>query len=659
MRKAVIAIFALLAMVVQPVQAASPQEIKIKLKTTWKVARVPDPLAALQPIPLDDRFFLSYSGSTRLTPAQSQLYWLDNKFKEHAIVLNPKQISRAGGFVAFNNRYFFEAYLGATKSGFFDVLSVDGNDKIKKWQFPGYKSCTAGIASGDYLYVGCSSHQLKRAKGYNPKRAGARAAAGWNFNVDSIFAISKSDKITKVDLPAGHSVDLIWLGAHQILVQSDSTTDSRNLSYFYLENGKLTHQFDLPDSVVVGQLTSAGWSLNMPSDINSPLFGCPVGTVLSKDGQFEHIATAPSCVTGFPDARITGLVFHGFLTDGTHWQNQGQSECVADLGGKNPVFIGFFNGTVLCQNDFETGDNMIHAFASTYVRPQLPSDSFPDISQGKVPSAPAYTPEATTPAKGSGFPSLCPEVVNTANKNEPSVVGFLFDATQQKFERIGEGTNVAATAPASLVGCYADFETLLSSPGGNLWAIGSISHDETGYYWVNGEGIKWSLALSGSVMNTGKENPYYSDGHQFVLQSSFLPLPPKPAPSPILQAAGVGDAKWPAKCPAVMDTVGGPQPKISGYKFDGSGGENYMRLVDGGSTAVTSPGNLLGCYADIPSLNGAQANAWHIGTINRDASGYYWQNAAGVRWGLTLSGTILITDKSNPYYDKGHQFITY
>jgi hypothetical protein len=138
-----------------------------------------------------------------------------------------------------------------------------------------------------------------------------------------------------------------------------------------------------------------------------------------------------------------------------------------------------------------------------------------------------------------------------------------------------------------------------------------------------------------------------------------LPAPVAPQKSPVLQATGIGDAKWPAKCPAVTDTVGGVQPKISGFKFDGSGGENYMRLVDGGSTAVTSPANVLGCYADIPSLNGPQANAWHIGTINRDSSGFYWLNAAGVRWGLTLSGTILITDKNNPYYDKGHQFITY
>ncbi len=108
-----------------------------------------------------------------------------------------------------------------------------------------------------------------------------------------------------------------------------------------------------------------------------------------------------------------------------------------------------------------------------------------------------------------------------------------------------------------------------------------------------------------------------------------------------------------------MDTVGGSVPKISGYKFDGAHGENFIRLTDGAATAATSPGSLLGCYADIESLNKPIGNAWHIGTISRDASGFYWINAAGVRWGLTLSGTVLDTDKSNPYYATGHQFLTY
>jgi len=659
MKKAFVAIFALIAMMLQPALASSPQEIKIKLKTTYKIAGAPDTLAALQAIGLNDRFFISQTGNFHLTPAQSQLYWLDNSFKLHSVVLNKKQLAKPSGFLSFNGRYFFTANLTSNRNGAREILSIDANDKIKKWQMPGFKSCVPGIAVGDFLYMGCYLPHLTRPKGYNENRFGAHSfGGGWNFNVDAIFAISKSDKITRVAMPAGHTVDLMWLGAHQILVQSDSLTDERNLSHYYLENDKLTYQFDLPDSVGIGQLTSAGWTISLPSDINRPLFACPARTVLGEDGQFKNIATSPACIQGIPDARATALAFHGFLTDGTKFQNQGQGECASNLKGKSTMFVGFFNGDVLCYDNFETGDNMIHAYPSTYTRPELPSDNFPLIKQSKVPVAPAYTPESTTPATTSGFPTSCPEVINTANANEPLVVGFHFDATDQNFVRIGEGTTVGVTQPASVVGCYADFETLLDSPGGNTFAIGSISHDETGYYWVNQQGVKWGLKLTGSVMNTDKANPYYSDGHSFELMSNF-PKASVPAPSPILQGAGVGDSKWPVKCPAVTDTVGGAQPKISGFKFDGSGGENYMRLIDGGSSAVTTPGNVLGCYADIPSLNGAQANAWHIGSINRDASGYYWLNAAGVRWGLTLSGTVLITDKNNPYYDKGHQFITY
>ena len=190
------------------------------------------------------------------------------------------------------------------------------------------------------------------------------------------------------------------------------------------------------------------------------------------------------------------------------------------------------------------------------------------------------------------------------------------------------------------------------------------------FFGKNSGSLDWNISAFGITCSRHGESVKISRG-RFYISLHYVPgtssSSPSPAPSPasnqartgILQAAGVGDAAWPAKCPAVTDTVGGSQPKISGYKFDGSHGENFMRLVDGGSTAITSPGNVLGCYADIPSLAGPQGNSWHIGTINRDASGYYWLNAAGVRWGLTLSGTILETDKSNPYYSTGHQFITY
>lgn len=137
------------------------------------------------------------------------------------------------------------------------------------------------------------------------------------------------------------------------------------------------------------------------------------------------------------------------------------------------------------------------------------------------------------------------------------------------------------------------------------------------------------------------------------------------------QAAGVGDPTWANKCPEFIDVpyrIGAPgnpevyavpQPKILGFKFDGTG-QIFTRLADGTSKPSTQPDYLVGCYVNLPSPDrGMGENGWGIGTISRDSSGYYWTNAAGVRWGLSLSGSILTTDKENPYYDKGRQFITF
>jgi hypothetical protein len=126
-----------------------------------------------------------------------------------------------------------------------------------------------------------------------------------------------------------------------------------------------------------------------------------------------------------------------------------------------------------------------------------------------------------------------------------------------------------------------------------------------------------------------------------------------------IQPAGIGDPAWSVKCPVVIDTVKALQPKVLGFKFDGTG-QTFTRLVNGNFTPSLQPDNLVGCYANLYDFNAnpKTANGWQIGSINRDSSGYYWTNAAGVRWGLTLSGSILTTDKDNPYYDKGRQFIT-
>jgi len=129
---------------------------------------------------------------------------------------------------------------------------------------------------------------------------------------------------------------------------------------------------------------------------------------------------------------------------------------------------------------------------------------------------PAPVAEPTT-RKAGEWPADCPDVVNTAKKSEPLVLGFYYDGTRQNFVRIADGTTSAVTTPTSLVGCYADLTTL-ASPEGNTWSIGTINHDKTGYYWQNAYGVKWGLTLSGSTMITAKDAPYYSDGKQFILK---------------------------------------------------------------------------------------------------------------------------------------------
>ena len=127
------------------------------------------------------------------------------------------------------------------------------------------------------------------------------------------------------------------------------------------------------------------------------------------------------------------------------------------------------------------------------------------------------------------------------------------------------------------------------------------------------------------------------------------------SPADTVQAAGVGAPSWPAQCPEVIDTQRTSQPITLGFVFDGTG-ETFTRLSDGASTAATSPSNLVGCYVDFSAINLASANGYHVGTISRDDTGYYWLNAAGIKFKLTLSGETLITSRANPYYSTGHTF---
>ena len=128
-----------------------------------------------------------------------------------------------------------------------------------------------------------------------------------------------------------------------------------------------------------------------------------------------------------------------------------------------------------------------------------------------------------------------------------------------------------------------------------------------------------------------------------------------------IQAAGVGGSNWNVKCPEVINTdTATSQVQVYGFTFN-AWGQVFSRLVDGAYTAVTSPANLVGCYANLWDFNTipGTVNGWQIGSINKDANGYYWHQTEGSIWALTLSGdsTYLDTDNSNPYYATGHKFI--
>jgi hypothetical protein len=151
--------------------------------------------------------------------------------------------------------------------------------------------------------------------------------------------------------------------------------------------------------------------------------------------------------------------------------------------------------------------------------------------------------------------------------------------------------------------------------------------------------------------------PANVDGYAFIRPIRAFASPSDPlVKTGIIQIPGVGESSWPAKCPAVIDKGSGPQPQVTGFHFDGTG-EDFVRLEANSTSPVTSAKDLIGCYADLTNLTSDIGNGYHVGSINRDAKGYYWLNAQGVRFGLTLAGMTMNTDKANPYYDEGHQFI--
>jgi len=118
----------------------------------------------------------------------------------------------------------------------------------------------------------------------------------------------------------------------------------------------------------------------------------------------------------------------------------------------------------------------------------------------------------------------------------------------------------------------------------------------------------------------------------------------------IVQFAGFGDPNWPAKCPVVIDTQKTAQPKVTAIKFINSN-SLFSRLKNSSNSAVTVADALIGCYVNFDELKNG-GSFYSVGSVNRDKSGYFWQNGGGDTVGgrirLNLTGSVLTATTGEP-----------
>ena len=116
---------------------------------------------------------------------------------------------------------------------------------------------------------------------------------------------------------------------------------------------------------------------------------------------------------------------------------------------------------------------------------------------------------------------------------------------------------------------------------------------------------------------------------------------------------------WLASCPEVIDTNPSVKtPKTQFLRFQNTG-QVFSLLANNSVESVVEPNSIIGCYVieDAVTNRGASPE-WQIGSLNRDARGFYFKNAAGITWRLLLSsdGLTLETLPGSLYYKSGLGF---
>ncbi len=108
-------------------------------------------------------------------------------------------------------------------------------------------------------------------------------------------------------------------------------------------------------------------------------------------------------------------------------------------------------------------------------------------------------------------------------------------------------------------------------------------------------------------------------------------------------------------CPPVSSQLSGI--KVLGFEHDGTG-STHLRVNSSDSSAVQTPQDLIGCYQTTEVVSNPADALWQVGVIDRDESGFFWKNAAGVRWSLALDPEqrSMTTGSDNPYFRNGRKF---
>ena len=129
-----------------------------------------------------------------------------------------------------------------------------------------------------------------------------------------------------------------------------------------------------------------------------------------------------------------------------------------------------------------------------------------------------------------------------------------------------------------------------------------------------------------------------------------------------LQPASAAERKkpsWLASCPEVIDVTPNIETKKTQNLRFLNTGQEFTLLAKNSVDPVTEPQSIIGCYVieDLVS-NRDSSPEWQVGSLSRDINGYYFKNAAGITWRLSVGadGLTLETLPGSLYYQAGFGF---